>query len=243
MFFGIGKFKWIRSYLLRRYRDFNNNRAKKKIQEHVGLWAMLEYYLKNTKSTGCSYCIYWTLYNYIKKNKPKEILECSTGITTIVMAYALMENEIDGHGSGRITSMEESQEYYDLAHELLPSQLDKYVEILYSPKVEAYYYFFRGVKYRDKPLREYDFVFIDGPTTSAPSDGQKTFDMDFIEVVAKSDIPIDAVVDFRVSTCYVLSKILGRKKLRLDINSIGYITGCTKHDLKTTSDIVKEYRE
>jgi predicted O-methyltransferase YrrM len=187
--------------------------AKKRMQKNKGLWLTLEEYLKKTGSTGCSFHDYLVLYNYVKKNKPKEVLECSTGVSTIVMAYAMMENEKDGYGVGRITSMEESFQYYDSARQLLPLQLVKYVDLFCSPKVEAFVGFFRGVKYKDVPIRDYDFVYVDGPTTSAPSDGQKTFDFDFIEVVSRSGKPVSAIIDCRLSTIYVLSRVFGRKKI------------------------------
>lgn len=224
----------------RKFRAVFEYQAKKKIQRNVNLWVVLKDYLEKTGSTGCSFHDYWVLYTYIRKNRSKEVLECSTGVSTVVIAYAMKENERDGYCAGRVTSMEESQEYYDSARQLLPKQLAKYVDLLCSPKVEAFYYFFRGVKYKDIPRREYDFVYIDGPTTSTPSDGQKTFDFDFIEVVSRSDKPVSAIVDCRISTCYVLSKVLGRDKIKFDsINSLGFIKGCTKSDLKMTNDIVR----
>ena len=45
-----------------------------------------------TAVTGASYSDYLTLYEQVKSFKPKEILECGTGITTVVLAQALLEN-------------------------------------------------------------------------------------------------------------------------------------------------------
>jgi len=236
--------KRIRTGLLRRLVCFVENRAKKKLQKNLGLWNELCLYLEKTQSTGCSFIDYFVLYSYIKKNKPTEVLECSTGVSTIVMAHAMMENEKEGFSGGRITSLEESFEYCNLARELLPDHLLKYVEILHRNKVEAYHYFYRGVKYDNKPVRDYDFVFVDGPTTSAPSDGQKTFDFDLIEVVSKSKIPVSAIVDCRKSTCYVFGKVFGKNKVRYDnIRSLGFVDSCIKSDLRKTNDIVSSYKD
>jgi len=178
------------------------------------------------------------LYNYVRQHKPKEILECGTGVSTIPMAFALMENERDFNYCGRITSMEEHEEWYNIAQTQLPFELKKYVEIILSPKVEDYYYLFRGVKYKQVPDRKYDFVFVDGPTTSSPIDGQKTFDFDFINVVRRSSEPVFGIIDCRKSTAYVLNKILGGK-VRVDyVRNMSYIGQCTKHDLLSTNEFI-----
>lgn len=218
--------------------------AKKKIQQNKGLWAELTSYLEKTGSTGCSFGDYLVLYTYIREKKPVEVLECATGVSTIVMAYAMMENEKETGVVGRIASMEESLEYYDLACRLLPPGLKKYVEIIHSPKAEAFYYLFRGVKYEKVPRRAYDFVFIDGPTTKSLSDGHKTFDFDFIDVLLNSEKPVSAVVDGRLSTCFVLGKILGRDKFKYDnIKSLGFAHQCMREDLLTVGDFINSYRD
>lgn len=229
---------------IRRYRKFLNTRAKKILKKNDEFWTFLCSYQEKTSSTGCSFIDYLAIYSYIREKKPTEVLECSTGVSTIVMGYAMMENEKDTGVVGRITSMEESSKYYNLACQLLPPCLDKYVEILLSPRVEAYYYLFRGMKYENVPEREYDFVFIDGPYTKTCSDGQKTFDFDFIDVLAKSKKSISAIVDCRLSTCYVLKKILSKGKFRYDnIRSMGYVNSCTKDDMRTTNDFVNTYKD
>lgn len=53
----------------------------------------------------------------------------------MVMAYALMENDKEGF-LGKITAMEEMQEYLDMSIELLPDFLKKYVEYQLSPRVD-----------------------------------------------------------------------------------------------------------
>jgi hypothetical protein len=148
------------------------------------------------------------------------------------MACALIENKTEGY-RGRITSMEEVEEYCDMAKELLPGKLKDYVELIHSPCIEDYYSIFRGVRYRDTPERTYDFVFVDGPKYIAPSDGMMTFDFDYIHVVRKSEQPVFAIVDKRVSSCYVFQKLLGPDKVRYSvIYHLGFVGPCTKYDLK-----------
>jgi len=189
-------------------------------------------YREKSLSTGCSFTDFATLHRYIKDKKPKEILECGTGISTIVMAYALKENA--GGGGGRIISMESVKEYYDMAVKLLPASLSRHVEIVYSPVIEDSFSFYRGVRYRDVPLdRQYDFMFIDGPSYVSPTDGAITFDFDYIHVVKNSDHPVYAIIDKRMSTCYVIQKVFGVEKLKYDpFRHLGFVGPCTRKHLR-----------
>ncbi len=204
------------------------------------LWRELNNYTKCSPSSGCSYSDYWVLYKYIKEAKPKEVLECGTGVSTIVMAHAMSENEKENNIKGRITSMEDKEEYYHHVSNCLPDRLKKYVEIVCSPRVEHFYCLFRGVGYKNIPDRPYDFVFIDGPGTSATSDGAKTFDFDFINVVLRSEKPVYAMVDTRMSTCWAFKNIFKEGKVLYDYRyDLGFIGPCAKDDLRSTNEIIR----
>ena len=146
-----------------------------RLKKNKGLWLELTQYLVQSQSTGCSYTDYWKLYSFVRKNKPKEILECGTGVSTVVMAYALIENEQDGNGKGRVTSMESSSQYYDMQMSLIPQHIRPYVELILSDVIEDSFSLFRGVRYEKVPLdRKYDFVYVDDPSYEAPSDNTIT---------------------------------------------------------------------
>lgn len=204
---------------------------------------MLQEYMRQSKSTGCSYSDYLFLYNYIREYKPMEVLECGTGVSTIVMAYAMLENERDGGATGRLTSMEEIKEWHTIAVEILPPNLKRFTDIVLSPVIEGQYGFFRGMRYKNLPQRPYEFVFVDGPKTHSPKDGMKTFDFDFIWVVENSSKPVYGILDLRLSTFYVLREIFGKEKARFDIlRSLGFIGPCSKDDLRSTNEIVVSHK-
>ena len=191
-------------------------------------------YIKISDSTGCSFSDLWILYNYIKKNKPKEILECGTGVSTIVMAHALMENEEQYNQKGRITSMEDQEKWYKHARIIMPDHLKPYIDLIHSEKVEYCYSIFRGIGYKNVPERPYEFVFIDGPETTAPSDGMTSFDFDYINVVIKSNNPVYGIIDKRIGTSYVFQKIFGVDKVRYDTKrDLCFIGPCTNKDIRT----------
>jgi hypothetical protein len=145
-----------------------------------------------------------------------------------------MENTLDGHSSGRITSLEDVECWYQHAQKLIPDQLKSYIDLIYSPKVEYYYSIFRGVGYEEIPEKDYQFVFIDGPETTAPSDQIGTFDFDLINIVKKANQPVFAVVDKRVTTCYVFQKVFGTDKVRYDPRcDLGFVGPLIKSDLKS----------
>ena len=202
------------------------------LKKNKGLWNELNDYLKKSKSTGCNIGDYWAIYNHVRKYKPAEILECGTGVSTVVMAYALIENEKDGY-KGRITSMESINEYLIMAKNLLPNHMKKYVEFVLSPVIEDKYSFFRGMRYEKIPAdRDYDFVYVDGPSYHCPVDGSVTFDYDFLHVLKKSKANVSAIIDKRVSSCYVFQKVLGKEKVKYNaITHLGFVKPSCKNDL------------
>ena len=220
--------------IFRKLYELNATRCinKKKI-----LKTTLQDYLEKTKSTGCGAIDYWELYKTIRQTKPKEVLECGTGVSTVVIGCALLENGKEGF-RGRVTSLEEVREYYEISVNLVPNVIKPFVEIICSPRQDAYYSLYRGVGYKNIPTRCYDFVFIDGPNYRSVRDNSITFDFDFINVVMNSDRPVRGMVDKRVSTCYVLQKILGKEKVRYNsIKHICYLGPCTKSDLKQIDNV------
>ena len=215
---------------VRRYYLEKSSAAKIK---RLPAWPLLAGYLKKTNSTGCSFTDYWTLYSIVRQGRHQEVLECGTGVSTIVIAIALRDNEKEFSLPGRVTSMEEKEEWFNLAGKLLPTELQGYVELRHSPKTEYTYSLFRGVGYEDVPQRPYTLVFIDGPGTIAPSDGTRTFNFDYINVVRRASQPVLGLIDKRLSTCFVYAKIFGNSKIRYDeVRSMGIVGPCLPGDLR-----------
>jgi hypothetical protein len=108
------------------------------------------------------------------------------------------------------------------------------VDLRLSPKVEDGYTIFRGVRYEQIPDRPYDFVFVDGPGTSTPSDGTRSFDFDYLHLIRSSDRPASAIIDQRLTTVYVLQKLLGHRKVRYNpYEGLTYVAPSTRADLRT----------
>ena len=223
----------LRKQLLKAGGRYLERRARARLRGNPGLWSMLQAYLEQTGSTGCRYADYEALHDYVRGEKPREILECGTGVSTVVIAHALMENAEEDRISGRVTSMEESELWFEMAARLLPDSLREHVDLLLSPRVEEGYLVFRGVRYRDVPDRRYEFVFTDGPSTKAPSDGTRCADFDYLHVVRNADHPVFGIIDKRLSTCYVLQKVFGDKFRYDPYRELGYVGPCTRNDMRT----------
>jgi hypothetical protein len=232
----IGKFHnlmaAIRNRLITRRLHATRAAAQRRLEANGPLWQTLKDYLTRSNSTGGEYSDYMALYDHVRTHKPQEILECGTGVSTVVMAHALMENERETGQRGRITSMEDKEQWYRLAAELLPEHLAPYVGLVLSPLVEDGWYIFRGVRYETLPDRKYDFVFVDGPDFDSLVDGKLTFDFDLIRVVEKADHPVHAVVDDRLSTSFVYQKVFGPEKARYDTSHrLCFVGPVTRGDL------------
>ena len=160
------------------------------------LWKVWLEYQRKSKSTGLNEAGYKVLYEWVRKYKPKEVLDCGTGKSTIAIAMGMWYN-----GFGRVTSMEEIEKWYGMAMERLPEELAPFVEIIHSPVVE----YVGGYRYEKVPERPYEMVFIDGPA--------KTPNLDFVWVVARSKIPVVGIIDKRLGTQKCLGQIYGEKSV------------------------------
>lgn len=215
-------------------RKIKQIRSRRTLERNTELWTALQDYLKKTESTGCGYIDYACLYETIRKSRPVEILECGTGVSTLIIAHALRENEKETGITGHVTSMEEHAEWLEMSRQLLPSQYGKYVSFELSHTVEDRYSLFRGVRYADIPNKAYDFVFVDGPKYESPLDGGATFDFDFIHVLRNAEKPVGCLIDKRLSTVFVLQQLLGTDRVKYSaIAGLGYVQPCTKSDLGT----------
>ncbi len=200
------------------------------------MWRFVGPYLERSVSTGCNYVDYLALYNHIRQYKPRHVLELGTGVSTTIIAYALKEN-----GGGEVVSMEDHQYYLEETMKIFPNELRDMVTFHLSPAVEKTKDFFRGSGYKDIPVRDYEFVFVDGPNLLVSTDrgveAEFGFNFDFIEAVQMSNKPVSGLIDTRTTTCFVYSNILGDKFRYNYLQRQGVMMPCTKKDLLNAKQI------
>ena len=210
------------------YRRTAERRAHRRLASHPPLRDILGI---ATGTTGADYSDYWALYAYIKRHRPRHVLEFGPGVTTLIMAQALLEN-----GAGHLTSMEDVPGYYEGAKRRIPPHLQPLIDLRLSAKVEKRYGPFAGVGYADIPERAYDFVFVDGPHY----DNKTAYDADLLEIIAKSETPVTAMIDYRLASCFIYRLALGHKFKYSRLRKLGYVDRATKHSLKGWETIYTE---
>ena len=225
-------FRFFRDRFLNRRRRLATRAAMRGLQADARLWQDLEAYISESHSTGCGHIDYYALYRHIRTSRPREVLECGTGVSTLVIAAALQRNAADGAPLGRVTSMEEHFQWYEIADKLLPDRYRDCTELRLSPTIEDNISLFRGVRYRDVPERPYEFVFVDGPAYDSQVDGDKTCNLDFLHLVRQSDQPISGLIDKRVSTVFVCQRLLGAKVRYEAWTHLAHIAPSSRTDLR-----------
>ncbi len=211
------------------------------IRKYPDLWLELNDYLAKSVSTGCEFGDYLILYESIKKYKPKFVLECGSGVTTVVISQALLENSKEGN-PGKVVSLEENEMYHKHLLSILPNKYLDFAEIHLRRAVEKTRDMFRGVGYENIPKYDYDFVLVDGPDyMMKPHLSPLVFNFDLIEVVEMSSGPVRAILDTRTSTALVYFLVFG-DKFRYDyIRRLGFVGPVTKEDLPTMRQIVARF--
>jgi hypothetical protein len=174
-------------------------------------WSYLFPVFENSKSSGCDYSELLLILNHVRRARPKTILELGSGVSTVVIAYAIKSLAADGY-SCRFISLEEEESYHNQLKGIFPPELIGLVELHNSPAVD------RPIPggytarcYRDKPRLAYDFVFIDGP--QVPKTGGY-FDGDILDAIEWNPKPFKAFLDQRIATRNILRKIIPFAKMR-----------------------------
>lgn len=230
---GLGAVARTRAFILNRLVAYYEKRAAAEVARMPKIAAAIAKYRATSDVTGVSQSDYLTLYREVRKYKPREILELGTGVSTVVLAHALLDNAAEGAPLGRITSMEEDIGWYNKAAASIPSELAPLIDLVHSPKIDGTYKIFRGVQYAEIPDRPYDYVFSDGPERHSLVNGDKLFDLDLIQVVRRSDRPIRAAVDDHYLTFYVLQKVFGTELAWYSpVGLLMHVGPVTRNDLR-----------
>ena len=170
-------------------------------------------YRKKSSSTGTKYTTLYMIIKEIRKLKPKNILECGTGLSTIVICHIIRKINYNESYKPIFISMENHKDWYNHAIKILPEKYKDLVKITLSPRKEFKYNFFRGYGYSSIPNYAYDFCFIDGP--DYVDDKGSSFDFDIVNIFLKSKIKnIRGVVDTRVTTCFAIQTLFGSDSLK-----------------------------
>lgn len=169
---------------------------------------MAEYALRS-KSTGVKFTTLWRAVRLILRYKPEIILECGTGLSTIVLAAAIKKlREQSATYAGKIVSLESVDEWFAEAKKNLPDKYQDIVELVLGAREKYEFLFFRGYCHSNIPVYDYDFVFLDGPSYQDQHGG--AFCADVFQAMTISSAPkLRGVIDTRVSSVFVMQQVFG----------------------------------
>ena len=102
------------------------------------------------------------LYERVRDQRPQLVLECGSGLSTVLMAYGLR----NGGGEGRIIALEHLEKYADTTRRMLDDHgLTDYAEVRLAPLIdveldgESWPWYDRS----QLPTQPIDLLFVDGP--------------------------------------------------------------------------------
>jgi hypothetical protein len=107
-----------------------------------------------------------------------------------------------------LVTMEEDPFYYDQIKAIIPDSLKARVDFRLSEKTAERCGSLTGLRYRNIPPHDYDFVFIDGPSIMG-FERAVTFDADFLDIVRTHSDPrrLVALLDNRIPTMRILRRM------------------------------------
>ena len=188
-------------------------------------------------STGADLTDYFILHRYIMVRRPRRILELGSGVTTIIMADALMRiaSQNSGEPSGHLETMESIPKYYENARSLCLPHLRTFVSYNFSPQKETQW---RGelwtVGYENLPRGEFDFVFVDGPDLMTPRGN--AVDGDLLALAERTPaMSFNVMIDGRLGTRDAYARYFKSGKICFDpAANLGAAVALTGQDLRKT---------
>ena len=156
------------------------------------------------------------LLQFVRRHKPRRILECGAGASSVALAYALAEIADQTGEAVKLVSLEENADYLQqMVIPGFPSRLRDHVEFIVS-KPAFYTYrnpakglMFEGVCYSDMPEGPFDMAYVDGPVVREAayenlkliaSKSGKRFDADYVNHLLVADKPFVLVLDQRIDS-------------------------------------------
>lgn len=177
-----------------------------KMHRYTGLRRLYRRYGSLSKSTGVNIWDAVILYEIIRRDKPRRILEFGTGASTAYMALALRENEdTSPTQSGVIVSVESEREFLEHQKDIFPEELKRFVDFVYGPVTRKDFGDQIGFAYENVPLGVYDLVWVDGP---ALNDAVR-FSGDVVDILPSCSPNVRVLFDGRDETAQAVMKLIG----------------------------------
>ena len=165
--------------------------------------------LAKSGSTGGEWTDYLTLYEEIRSKKPRKVLEFGSGISSLVISYAITRNAEETGEYAQFFSIEENEYYHCQIKDIFPSKYADVIDFKLRSRVERQYGNLLGCYYDALPKLDFDFIFIDGPTERATAKSKKCFNADLVNLIESNTTSnFSGLLDQRITTYWALKKLL-----------------------------------
>jgi len=166
---------------------------------------------KNSGSTGCEYTDYYVIWKLLNKVTPKNILECGSGVSTIVFGWFAFKQKQRGIPT-KVISMESEPSWHEQIKSVYPPELRDYIHFAFSPRVESKYNGILGSHYEEVPDLDYEFMFIDGPGLRKVFKDRsypKCFNSDLVNLLVQNNhCSVTGLIDQRIDTMRKIKRLI-----------------------------------
>ncbi|MDC0213239.1 hypothetical protein OAL14_00360 [Gammaproteobacteria bacterium] len=204
-------------YFFRQVREgFSVQKIRKKYPD---LYKEICGLIAKSGSTGGEWSDYLVLYEEIRTKKPKRILEMGSGISSLIICFAIEENKKENCDDAKFFSVEENEHYHNQIVGIFPEKYTKLVRFLLCERKQKRYRSTLGSYYEDLPQEDFDFIFVDGPTERIKPHDEKSFNADLVNLIDRDQLTkVNGLLDQRITTYWALKKLLPKLRIRYSVN-------------------------
>ena len=169
-------------------------------------------------STGGEWSDYLTLYEEIRSKKPSKILELGSGVSSLIVCFAIEENYKDTGETADFFSVEENEYYHSQIVDIFPEKYRQKVNFILRERNQKRYQNILGGYYDDLPKEDFDFIFIDGPTVRTAGTAEKSFNADLVNLIEKNQLSrVNGLLDERIFTYWSLKRLLPKLHIKYSV--------------------------
>ena len=147
----------------------------------------------------------------MNKVAPRHILECGSGVSTVVFGYFAFKQNERGIRT-EVISMESEPSWHEQIKSVFPPELRDNVQLWFSPRVESKYNGILGSHYEEVPDLDYEFMFIDGPGLRKVFKDRsypKCFNSDLVNLLVQNNhCSVTGLIDQRIDTMRKIKRLI-----------------------------------
>lgn len=148
--------------------DRKNQHSAFNALKREGVWQLMQPILaaRPEHAFAPDFVDLWNLYSFIRVRRPRRVLEFGSGLSTLVMAYALSRN-----GNGHLHSVEPLEQWETETRKMLPAELVPFCDVRYSPAAAHEVAGVKTARFAEVPDVAPDFTYLDGAPKGSVFEG------------------------------------------------------------------------